>query len=55
MQYKIVQTSANLMTFATSKLQEEVEKHLKEGWKLQGGVSISCTDYKAIAAQAMIK
>ena len=54
MKYQVV--SANSMNFfdARNGLQEKVNEYLKKGWKLQGGVSISCHASYCILTQAMV-
>ncbi len=59
MDYRIVVVSEDYHTVATEKLTREVKKLIDSGWKLQGGVSISRSDYgkltKIVMSQAMIK
>ena len=50
MKYKVIQVESSLNQF-----NEKVNEELKDGWKLQGGVSIAVTDNKKVFAQAMIK
>ena len=49
MDYKIL-TANN-----KSDLTLNVHKHMKDGYKLQGGISISITGFDVLYAQAMVK
>jgi hypothetical protein len=50
MQYKII---TNTISYS---LAVEVEKYLKEGWKLSGGVSTHCEGrYTTVYCQALFK
>ena len=50
MEYLVIQSS-DLILF-----QETINKHLNDGWKLQGGVSvIKATDWLTFYAQAIYK
>lgn len=60
MEYKVVKSSSNDHRRAISKLEEEVQKLLAVGWKIQGGISISThmgnmRTSIIVLAQAMIK
>jgi len=58
MEYKIVYAKAEYIHSAIEKLEEDVKKHIKVGWKPLGGVSIvkpygTLTDHEVF--QAMTK
>jgi len=59
MDYQIVVVSKDWHTDAAEELRREVKKLINSGWKLQGGVSVSRSDYgslaKIVMSQAMIK
>ncbi len=54
--YKIVSVESSDMDYATEELENKVNKFEKQGWKVHGGVSITCDsdDYFHVA-QAMVK
>lgn len=59
MDYRVVVVSRDWHTDAAEELRREVKQLLNSGWKLQGGVSVSRSDYgslvKIVMFQAMIK
>ncbi len=42
MEYEVVTVEDRNLSFANTELVNEVNALLKKGWKLQGGVSVSC-------------
>lgn len=54
MQYKVLVRWGDLHN-TVEHLERDVEKALSEGWKLNGGVSITQNTYSVVVAQAMIK
>ncbi len=56
MQYQVVSAQGNKMKEALEKLSTEVQKFCSEGWKPQGGVSITYTYFDVCCVcQAMVK
>lgn len=59
MQYTVVCVKADWHTDAARELTKEVRELLKSGWKPQGGVSVSRSDFGSLTsivmAQAMTK
>ena len=49
MKYMVMRCDSNV------KLINEVERYLKQGWKLQGGVSITSHGMSIYCSQAMVK
>ena len=60
MEYKVVTVKDGFLDSATYEITREVNRLLKEGWRLQGGVSISshvedCDDDQYCLAQALVR
>lgn len=59
MEYKVVFVEKNSISFATMDLEKKVNALIKEGWKPQGGISISKWDdgtfIHITLSQAMIR
>lgn len=56
MQYKILDGQGNDLNKVLDNLMHEVRKHCYNGWKPQGGVSVTVTKYDYVyACQAMVK
>ncbi|MBQ8044212.1 MAG: DUF1737 domain-containing protein [Clostridia bacterium] len=59
MKYKLITVEDSFYSFAQEKLENEVNALLKEGWRLQGGVSVSTYvegnyDTNYVMSQAMV-
>ena len=55
-QYKIISKERYSVDSAVEELEREVNKHIQNGWELQGGVSITKSAYGDYGVcQAMIK
>lgn len=56
MQYTVVYAQGNWMSVTVSELGEKVERLCREGWKPQGGITITTSPFKIYyACQAMVK
>lgn len=56
MEYRIVRSEGSDMNSVLKKLEVKVKLLCKEGWKPQGGISTSVTDFEwYYACQAMVK
>jgi len=55
MQYTIVSAESNYPRDAIKKVEKEVERLCNDGWKPQGGVSVSVTISSYTYAQALVK
>lgn len=55
MDYKVVVVRKEFMSDAKKKLEKKVKALLEDGWKLQGGVSVSNLQIGYLFTQAMTK
>ena len=61
MEYKVIYSKNELLFKAITELEEQVNRHIKNGWKLQGGASMILDntplwkDCQFVFSQAMIK
>ena len=59
MEYKVIVVSNPYEINAVKQFEREVKEYIRDGWKLQGGVSVTRTDYdnnqQTVLAQALIK
>ena len=56
MEYKIVYIKYRPLNSGIKELEEKITELIKEGWQVQGGVSITThTDFSFTLAQAMVK
>ncbi len=49
MQYKVIRSDFEM------ELSKSVEEHLRDGWRLQGGVSIASLGMTVYLAQALVR
>ncbi len=59
MNYRVIVVSESNAVISATKLEQKVKELLEQGWKLQGGVSVSRAEvglsFMVVMAQAMIK
>ena len=56
MQYMVINAFENYFSDAIKNLEKKVNKKCEEGWKIQGGISITRTSGSStLACQAMIR
>ena len=59
MNYRVIVVSESNAVISAMKLEQKVNELLKQGWKLQGGVSVSRSEIgsscRVVMTQAMIK
>lgn len=56
MQYTVVYAQGDYMVSTVRELKEKVERLCREGWKPQGGITITTSPFKeCYACQAMVK
>ena len=56
MQYEVVYAQGDNMGSTVSELEKEVERLCRNGWKPQGGITITTSPFKmCYACQAMVK